>query len=220
MSTSSKKFCIRFFLLCISTILCFYQSTVAQSGRRAVKKPVSAAQTSLPETKSGETENDTPPDGSSIRVTSLTIVGEVQHNAVYYNSNNIDSAFKELIRTLKPNTRAVSEITKGDGKTNYKEAKELAEKQTETYVLWLGFSLRNDNYANTYISSVQYALLSPKGAKVVTRGQIAPDHKGVLSPGGVMNIPGNRRRTATDLSQMKQSVREIAAILVRGGWIK
>ena len=215
----SKNTYCRFLFFCITAIFCFYQTTAAQSGRRVVKKAESSGQQSPVESKSTNTENDVREDESPVRISSLIVVGEVQHNFAYYNSNDIDIALKELVRTLKSSTKPVPEITRGDGKTNYKKAKERAEKETDKFVLWLGFSAKDDGYGNMYFDSVQYAVLTPKTAKVVTRGQIQPKQNGVLSSGGVLNIPKTRQSSATNLLQMKQGVREIAGILLHGGWL-
>ena len=216
MSVFSKNTC-RFF--CVLAIFCFYQMTHAQSGRR-VQKNSSTEQKSTTEAASATTETNAPADEIPVRISSLTVIGEVQHDFAYYSSNTIDIALKELVRTLKSYTKSLSEITRGDGKTNYAEAKELA-KESEAFVLWLGFSAKNDSYGKMYIDSIQYAVLIPKTAKVLTRGEIEPKQNSVLTTGGVLNLPKSRRRSsATALLEMKEGARQIAAILVRGGWLK
>lgn len=69
-----------------------------------------------------------------------------------------------------------------------------------------------------YIDSVQYAVIKPKTAKVLTRGQIEPGQNQIGNPGGVLQIPTNRRRTSA-LSEMKNGARQIASILLHGGWL-
>ena len=214
----SKNTYCRLLFFCVTAIFCFYQTTAAQSGR-VIKKADSSGQKASVEAKSTNAENDVQKDQSPVRISSLIVVGEVQHNFAYYKSNDIDIALKELVRTLKSSPKSVLEITKGDGKTNYKKAKERAEKETDKFVLWLGFSAKDDGYGNMYFDSVQYAVLTPKTAKVVTRGQVQPKQNGVLSSGGVLNIPKTRQSSATDLLQMKQGAREIAGILLHCGWL-
>jgi hypothetical protein len=219
MSRFSKNLHCRFLFFCVLAIVCFYQITAAQSGRRINKNTASSEQKAPPETKSTETENEVRKDETPVRISSLTVVGEVQHNFTYYNSNEIDIALKELVRMLKSSSKSPSEITKGGGKINYKEAKEQAKKESDTFVLWLGFVAQNDGYVNMYIASLQYAVLMPKTAKVLTRGEIDPGQNRVVTSGGVLQIPTGRKNSATALLQMKQGARRIAEILLRGGWL-
>lgn len=204
--------------LCVLAIFCFYQITAAQSGRRVKKNDASTEQKPATESKPTETKNETQKNETPVVISSLTIVGEVQVESGYYRSNYIDAAFKECIRILK-SSKSLSEITKGSGKTSYTAAKELAEKETDTYILWIGFAAKDDAYGGMYIDSVQYAVLMPKTAKVLTRGQIEPKQVGVLDSGGVLNIP-DIRKNPSDLTQMKDAARQIAGILLRGGWLK
>lgn len=219
MSRVSKNPYCRFLFFCVLAIVCFYQITAAQSGRRINKNTAPSGQKAPPETKSTETENEAQQNETPVRISSLIVVGEVQHNFAYYNSNQIDIALKELVRMLKSSPKSPSEITKGGGKINYKEAKEQAKKETDTFVLWLGFAAKDDGYGNMYIASLQYAVLMPKTAKVLTRGEIDPGQNKVVTSGGVLQIPAGRKNPATALLQMKQGARQIAGILLRGGWL-
>lgn len=212
----------RFLFFCVLAIFCFCRTSAAQSGRRINKNTAPSApvaQKTPVESKPVETVNDVPKNDASVKISALAVVGEVQHNFDYYKSNEIDAALKECIRTLQYSPKSLTQIAKGSGKTSYKDAKELAEKEADVFVLWLGFSAKNDQYGKMYIDSLQYALLTPQTAKVITRGEITPKQNGVLSTGGVLNIP-NGRNTTSALIQMKDGAREIAGILLRGGWIK
>lgn len=219
MSRFSKNLHCRFLFFCVLAIVCFCQITAAQSGRRINKNTVSSEPKAPPETKSTETENEARKNETPVRISSLIVVGEVQHNFTYYNSNEIDIALKELVRMLKSSPKSPSEITKGGGKIGYKEAKEQAKKETETFVLWLGFVAKDDGYGNMYIASLQYAVIMPQTAKILTRGEIDPGQNQVVTSGGVLQIPTGRRNSATALLQMKQGARRIAGILLRGGWL-
>ena len=216
MSRFSTKMCRIFWVFCVLTIFCFYQTTAAQSGRRPKKETTSTQQTVPVESKPAETEDETQEDKIPVRISSLTVVGEVQHNFAYYKSNDLDIALKEFIRFLKFSSKSVPELMK-DGKMNYAEAQERAKKETETFILWIGFAAKDDGSGNMYIDSIQYAVLKPKTAKVLTRGQFKPNQNQTLSTGG-SQIPTVRRRTSA-LLEMKSGVREIAAILLRGGWL-
>ena len=98
----------------------------------------------------------------------------------------------------------------------YPEAKEQAKKETDKFILWFGFAAKDDGYGNMYIDFIQYAVIKPKTAKVLTRGQVKPGQ--IQYPGGVTQIPTVRRRMSS-LSEMKDGARQIAAILLRGGWL-
>jgi hypothetical protein len=209
---------IHFLFFCVLLIFCFYQTVAAQSGRRINKNPSSVQQNAPIEAKSTETEQDAPTNEMPVQISSMIVVGEVQHNFKLYKSNEIDVTLKECVTMLKSSSKALSEITKGSGKMGYKEAKELARKEIDTFVLWIGFSAKDDGYGNMYIDTVQYALLTPETAKVVTRGEIQPKQNGVLSSGGVLNIP-NGRRISIAMLQMRDGAREIVGILLRGGWL-
>lgn len=214
MSRCSKKTCRIFWLFCVLTIFCFYQTTAAQSGRRPKNNPSSVEQIAPSASKQTDTETKSE---ESDAISSLTVVGEVQHNFNYYKSNNLDIALKEFIRFLKFSSKSVPQLTKG-GKMNYSEAKKQAEKETDVFILWLGFSAKDDGYGNMYIDAVQYAVIKPKTAKVLTRGQVEPGQNRIGNPGGVLQVPTVRRRTSA-LSEMKNGARQIASILVRGGWL-
>lgn len=210
---------------CVLAIFCFYQTIAAQSGRRINKNPASSQQSAPVESKPAEIEKETEKekvqtDETPVRISSLIVVGEVQHNFQYYKSNQIDTALEECVRMLKSSSKSLSKITKGGGKISYNKAKEQAEEEADTFVLWLGFSAKDDGYGNMYIESVQYAVLTPKTAKILTRGEIDPGQNKVVTSGGVLQIPTGRRNAATALIQMKLGARQIAAILLRGGWLK
>ena len=219
------KPCNLFF--CVAAIFCFSQTTDAQSGRRINKNTASSEQNAPVDAKPAETvkeivkqtEKEIPMNETSYRISSMIVAGEVQHNFTFYKSNEIGAALKECVRVLKSSSKSLSEVARGDGKMSYKEAKEQAEKETDTYVLWLGFWAKDDGYGNVYIESVQYAVITPKTGKILTRGEIDPDQTGVVSTGGVLNIPKINRRTYA-LMQMKDGARQIAGILLRGGWLK
>jgi hypothetical protein len=224
MSRLSKHTYFLFF--CVLLIFCFSQTSAAQSGRRVDKKDASPQPTPPVESKSAKTEKETtketdkeiPMNETAMKISSLIVIGEVQHNFTYYKSNEIDAALKECVRVLQ-SSKSLTQVTKGGGKISYKQAKEQALEEAETYVLWLGFWAKDDGDGNVYIDSVQYAVLTPKTGKILTRGEIDPARAGVVSTGGVLNIPKIDRRTYA-LEQMKYSARQIAGILLRGGWLK
>jgi hypothetical protein len=216
----SKNTRCRFLFVCVLLIFGFYQATDAQSGRR-IKKADSSEQKAQAETKPAQTEKDVRKNTPNVaRISSLLVVGEIQHSFAFFKSNEIDAALKEFVRFLKDYSKSQTEVTRGGGKVSYKEAKELAEKQNGggAHVLWLGFDTKDDGYGNLYIAAVQYAVLTPETARIVTRGEIDPKENKIATSVGVLQIP-NGKGSASALLQMKQGVREIAAILMRGGWL-
>ena len=207
--STKRHFYLLFF--CTAVIVCLYQSTTAQSGRRN-KKEVSAPEPAV----KVETKKETPTEEPSVRITSLKVVGEVQHDNTYYSSNELGSALKEFERWVKI-SKPSFEISRS-GKMEFNEAKEQAEKETEIFVLWIGFVTKNDNYGSMYLEFVEYAVLTPKTGKRLTSGRIEPGQNTLGNPGGVLRSPGQRKKTFVHI-QMREGVRELAAILVRGGWL-
>jgi hypothetical protein len=220
----SKKTRHNFLFFCVLAILFGSQTTVAQSRRVPQKNPPSTdkntgstEQTAPVEAKPAKIEVDDEEDKSPVRILSLMIVGEVQHNFAYYNSNEMDIALKECLRTLKSASKSPPLLTRGD-KMNYTEAKERAKKETDTFILWLSFAAKIDGAGNMYIDFIQYAVIKPKTGKVMTRGQVTPGQTQIGNPGSVLRIPTVRRRTSS-LLEMKDGARQIAGILLRGGWL-
>jgi len=223
--SNNTRYCCLVF--CVLAIFCFCQAAPAQS-RRVPQKNAPATDKNAPsteqtapvvESKSAETKDEIQADPTPVRISSLLLVGEVQHDFTYYKSNDIDNAMKEFIRFLELISKSTPQMTRGSGKMSYTQAKEQAQKETGNYVLWMGFAAKDDGYGNMYIDFVQYAVIAPKTGKVLTRSQVKPGQNSVV--GGVMQIPAGRRRTSgSAYSEMKDCARQIAAILSRGGWLK
>jgi len=211
----SKKACRRLLFFCVLA-LCFHHSINAQSGRRRDKNKVSAEQTTI-EPKPAETKNETPEEKPSVKISSLTVVGEVQYKALFYKSNELENSLKEFISFTNLVSKNVPAMTRGDKKMNYSEAKEQAKKETGSFVLWIGFAAKDDAYGNMYIDLLQYAILKPQTGEVLTRGQFKPGETELGKTVTVVKIPTVRRRTISFI-EMKNSVRELSAILLRGGW--
>ena len=218
---------------CLMAIFCFSPETVnAQSGRRNGQKTKPAEQTK-PTEQTMPTEQITPADPETVltleddetedktpvQIKSLKIVGEVQHDARFYRSNEMDNAIKEFIRTLKLYSKPAPVMTRG-GKATYAEAKELAKKESDTFILWIGFMAKTDGYGNMYIDVVQYAVIKPQTGKILTRAEIRPAQTQMISPGVILPAPNVRRTSPVRMRQeMNDIVRKIAAILARAGWL-
>lgn len=214
--------------LCLMTLVYFSpQSVNAQSGRRSGQKTKPTEQTmpteqvtpADPTTVVRLEDDDETADQTPVQIKSLKIVGEVQHDAKFYRSNEMDNATKEFIRTLKLTSKSAPVMTRG-GKSTYAEAKELAKKESDAFVLWLGFMAKTDGSGNMYIDVVQYAVIKPNTGKVLTRAEIKPAQTQMISPGVILPAP---RPSSTSPVRMRQEmndcVRKIAAILARAGWL-
>lgn len=212
----SKKACCRLLFFC-ALALCFYQTINAQSGRSRRDKTKTSSEQTLPvEPKPAETKNETPEDKPSVKISLLKLVGEVQYKALFYKSNDLENSLKEFISFTKLVSKNVPAMTRGDKKMSYTEAKEQAKKETDTFVLWIGFAAKNDAYGNMYIDFLQYAILKPQTGEVLTRGQFKP---GATELGKIttVKVPTVRRRTISYI-EMKAAVRELSVLLLRGGW--
>ena len=97
------------------------------------------------------------------------------------------------------------------------DAKELAKKETDTYVLWMGFFVRNTTFGGSYVDFIDYALLKPETGNILTKGRIQPGQTSMGNTGTVLQVPDNNR-PSTQLFQLKQGAHEVATLLKRGGW--
>ena len=148
----------------------------------------------------------------------MLVVGEIQQNSTFYKSNYVEGALKEFISFTKLVSKTAPEMTRGEKKMSYSQAKERAKTETGKYVLWIGFMAKDDGWGNLYIEVAQYALFKPQSGKVLTRSQVRPGQESIV--GGVKQIRVDRRRTsAGEYSEMKDAARQISAILLRGGWL-
>lgn len=202
----------RFLFACAVVAFCFAQTIAAQSGRRSGKsvelpKPPAAVE---PATGAQTIK-------SSVVVSSIVVVGEEQHDYAYYRSSYLDSALKECVNSLKARPQAALDVAKG-GKMSLKEATERAKKETNTFVLWMGFVSVDNGYGDMTIDYIEYALLTPQTAKALTSGRVSPADSVIIGQGGVMRLPSRPKRPSA-LSQMKAGVREIAGNLIHGGWL-
>ena len=106
-------------------------------------------------------------------------------------------------------------VTKA-GKMKLNEAKALAKKEDDTYVLWMGFFIGNKSYGLS-VDFVDYAVLMPKTGKVLTYGRIQPGQTSMANTGTILQVPINKKAT-TLVSQLIQGANEVATLLKRGGW--
>lgn len=203
---------------CALVIFCLNLTIAAQSRRQTKENTAPTQQTVTVETKSAATDDKTQDDKKPLKILSLKVVGEFQQNLGYFKSNHLDNALKEFIRALKDDLKSTTEATKG-GKMSYTEAKEQAKKETGTFILWLGYAAKADQYGSPYVDYVQYAILKPETGEVVTRSQIEPLRNRLPNPGGgTVRLPTVNR--SWDLhKEMNKGSRDVAEILVRGDWL-
>lgn len=197
--------------------VCFIQIAAAQSGRHRNPKADPVEKSVNSETKTVENKPELEDKKTQVKISSLIVVGEIQRNTNYYATGELDRALKEFVYYYELHKRTSPKITK-EGKLKYNEAKERAEKETENYILWLGFVEEDDSYGYVQLSSVQYAILSPNTAEIVTRGQLEPGQSNIGNPGGVLQLPKpSGRQDVKD--QLRNAVYGIVNILLHGGWL-
>lgn len=199
-----------------------FQSVDAQSGRR---KPLTGAGTVSAPTVASEPAKspevvEERSDGRSVKVTSMLVTGEIFHPYAYYNSSFLGSAIKECVKALKAHPVGAAKA----GEMDFSKAKELAKKETEVYVLWLGFETKDDGAGNQVLDYVDYAVLLPQTAKILTSGRIEPGEASpAITRGGVLSLPRTRTTTRSSPVQANRQMRLVADEVVRrlklGGWI-
>ncbi len=205
-----------FLIFCLACF-CFIENAAAQSGRHQKPKNETVEKVENPVTKTVENKQVSEEKKTHEKISSLIVVGEIQRNTSYYATGELDRALKEVVYYYELHKRTSPKITR-EGKLKYDEAKERAKKETENYILWLGFVEEDDSYGNVRLSSVQYAILSPKTAEIVTRGQLEPGQSNIGNPGGILQMPKpSGRQDVKD--QLRNAAYGIVNILLHGGWL-
>ncbi len=195
-------------IFCSIAIIYFSQFAFAQSGRRTIQpKPTPNVEL---KTKNNSDENDL-----SEKIESLILVGETQENAIYSKSNYVDAGLKECLNYLKIFSKLNIEAESG-GKMNLKEAKEMAVKETNAFVLWIGYVIKADSYGRGNVAYLEYIILKPQTGKKLTFGQITPE--GMARKRRISGFPDSLKRS-TELSQIKEFSRELMGVLIQGGWL-
>jgi hypothetical protein len=211
----TRRFLILFCLLAISGLSL---TSYAQSRRQKRETPAPVEQTPAPvEQKTTQSVDADEPDETPVQIKSLKIVGEIQHDAVLYGGTDFSNAIKEFIRALNSYSKNAPVMTRA-GKATYKEAKELAKKESDTFVLWIGFMAKTGSSGNMYLETVQYAVIKPNTGKILTRAEIRPESTRMIRPGVILPAP-TVRRSGKLRDEMDDSVRRIAANLARAGWL-
>lgn len=196
------------FLFFFAVIFCSNQTAAAQSGK---VKPTPAPSPEQTETKAVFQEIE-----RTERISAIKVTGEIQYESGTHYSTYLKHTLNECVESLNDRPSRALEVTKV-GKMKLNDAKELAKKETETYVLWMGFFVRSYSIRYEYVEYVDYAVMRPNTGKVLVFGRIKMDE---INSGTepILQIPKLPARI-DELTQLKQGAREIAAILKRGGWL-
>lgn len=216
----SEKFILKFskinrryfLIIFFAAIFSLHQTTAAQSGRK-----LTAAVSPVEQSVEIKAEKDLPTDKKAALVSALKITGDIQYDSGFNRSNYLGIALKECVNNLKGRPSRPLEVVK-EGGMRLNDAKELAKKETEAHVLWMGFFVKNNSYGGTFVEYVDYAVMMPQTAKILTYGRIELGQPNMGNTGTVLQIPTSRTSTS-QLLQLKQGSREIANILKRGGWL-
>lgn len=193
-------------IFCAIAVFCAYQSVSAQSGRRP---PRATPTPQPPVVEKPETTTPEPKDDPPVKITSLLIVGEIQASSARFSSSFVDFGLKECVRELELQKNLKLTATKG-GKMNFTEAQDRAKKETDAYVLWLGYSLGADGYGNMKVTYTDYIILAPESAKKVVTGRVSSKDGGVSMPTSSDGI--------TARGQLEAASRDIVNRLRKGGW--
>ncbi len=194
-------------IFCAFAVLCFYQSGIAQSGRRPKPTPIPIPQT-IAEKSTPNSKEIRPP----VKIESLLIVGEVHDDYWYSTSDPLGLTLKQSVKQLESHPKLTVKASNG-GKMNFKEAQDRAKSETEIYVLWLGFVMKKGDSAS--VDYVEYAILKPESAKKVTTGRINPESLSKLK--GVLGIPSTK--LLKEVYPLKYVARGLIYKLIDEGWL-
>ena len=188
----------RFLIFCMATALCLSQVARAQSGRRKDKQPSPS---------SADSQAVAPVKMLSILVGGIDIDPDTKEVWSTYRG----TIAKACIARLKERPGPALKVIDG-GKMTRTEAFESAKRQTDAYVLWFGY--RSTSGLSERISYVDYRLLLPQTAEILTEGRVLPNlQKTTVDPGGVMRlptIPGQRRSISMQLDVAGRQVADHA----------
>jgi hypothetical protein len=196
------------FLLTITVIVFCSVISSAQSGRKKTQPPAPLPVAMPPPSVAVEP--------MQTKITTLIVGGEITTDSLYFRSSLLSLVTKELIFWMKYEPRPFLGVTKG-GKMRYEDAKAAAKKETDRHILWLGISLKDDNYGGMYVDFVDYAILMPNSGRALFTAQLKPREERIIAQGGVMKIPTINKRTIVEV-QLKQVSRELALKLKATSW--
>ena len=186
---------------CVLAALCLSHAAAAQSGRRNTTK-------SPPPPPAAEPEK---PEG---RITSVVICGhDISKEMKESYSTSVSTVVKSFTAALTERPGTLLGVVNG-GKQKREEAVERAKRETGAYVLWFGYSMKMVGLYDVSVEHIDYVVLKPQTAEVLTEGRVYPERQRTTAdPGGIMRLPTQRRRQRTPDPhyQLEKGGREIAA---------
>ena len=98
----------------------------------------------------------------------------------------------------------------------FKEAKEQAKKETDTYILWMGFAITNGSTEGARLDFIEYTILRPQTGKSMNSGRITRAEIAKLQK--ISGIPSSSKSMglSTDLQYVG---RNLIDKLINLGWI-
>lgn len=202
-------------IFCVIAGFCLSHSTFAQSGRRLPKTnptPQTTPTAVKPEKTTPPPEEIKPTE----RISQLLIAGEMQESSWSWSSKNylknmIDNYLDEIKRHRSLQINAIN-----GGKMNFKDAKERAKKETDTYILWMGFAITNGSYGGDRLDYIEYTILKPQTGKSLISGRITAADIAKMQK--VMGIPTNSKSMSAS-TDMQFVGRNLIDKLINLGWI-
>jgi len=165
--------------------LCLSHAAAAQSGRRnTTKSPVPPP----------AVEADKPAG----RITSVIICGhDISKEMKESYSTSVSTVVKSFTAALTERPGTLLGVVNG-GKQKREEAFERAKRETGAYVLWFGYSMKMVGLYDVSVEHIDYVVLMPQTAEILTEGRVYPDRQRTTAdPGGIMRLPTQRRRSRT-----------------------
>lgn len=209
------------FLFYAVLIFSFSPLAQAQSGRRPkttpTPTPTPASQSTSAEVKIEKPAESKPEEiKPTEKISQLLIAGEMQESSWSWKSKNylkntIDDYLDEIKRHRSLQINAIN----GE-KMTFKEAKERAKKETDTYILWMGFAITNGSSGGAKLDYIEYAILKPQTAKSLTSGRITDAD--ITKMQKVMGIPSSSGSLGLGTA-MEFVGRNLIDKLINLGWI-
>lgn len=189
-----------FLIICALSALCLPQSTLAQSGRRQVRRDSPAP--AVPAEAKTESEVS-PKKAKPAPAATLIVGGDRLGSSFLISAGYLDVALAACVERLRG---APSLAVTGGGNMTRKEAVDEAKRQEDAHVVWLEIKPANDGSDDV---AIEYWVFIPKTAKVMTSGRI---YLGSTARGNGRvgaGVPSVTRRLPLEY-QLREGGREVA----------